>query len=52
LNYVWDKEKLQQSARFACRNTDRKRDVFVGNDVFGRGTFGGGGYNIPAALSA
>ena len=24
---------------------DRAKDVFVGIDVFGRGTFGGGGYD-------
>ena len=27
---------------------DRKFDVYVGVDVFGRGCFGGGGYNSKA----
>ncbi|CAF3433647.1 unnamed protein product [Rotaria sp. Silwood1] len=42
LNYTWKIEKLLQSKINAG---ERCRDVFVGIDVFGRGCFGGGGFN-------
>lgn len=31
---------------------DRLNDVYVGVDVFGRGCFGGGGYNSKAVSKA
>lgn len=42
LNYTWKSEMLLESMINAG---DRCRDVFVGTDVFGRGCFGGGGFN-------
>ncbi len=42
LNYTWKSEMLIQSKINAGK---RYRDVFVGIDVFGRGCFGGGGFN-------
>lgn len=42
LNYTWQTEMLLQSRLNAG---ERYRDVFVGIDVFGRGCFGGGGFN-------
>lgn len=42
LNYQWNREKLQNSSRLAG---ERKFDVYTGIDIFGRNTFGGGGYD-------
>ncbi len=42
LNYTWKFEMLLQTKINAG---ERYRDVFVGIDVFGRGCFGGGGFN-------
>lgn len=42
LNYLWKVPQLQASATLAGH---RKGDVYVGVDVFGRGCYGGGGYN-------
>ena len=41
LNYTWKPDMLWQSKIAAG---GRHRDVFVGVDVFGRGCFGGGGF--------
>jgi mannosyl-glycoprotein endo-beta-N-acetylglucosaminidase len=46
LNYAWDQTAASSSA-FAAGN--RTCDVFLGVDVFGRGTFGGGKFNSHAA---
>ena len=43
LNYNWSEAHLMRSVGAAGR--DRQADVYVGVDVFGRGCFGGGGYN-------
>ena len=45
LNYCITKEKLAQSREKAL-SSGRQRDVYVGLDVFGRGTPGGGGFNL------
>lgn len=42
LNYHWTMADLKNSHSLASH---RNLDVFVGIDVFGRGCFGGGGYN-------
>lgn len=47
LNYNWDAAKLLKSKVMAG---DRKYDVYVGIDVFGRGCIGGGGFNSKVAL--
>ncbi|KAJ8890082.1 hypothetical protein PR048_009589 [Dryococelus australis] len=47
LNYCWTDEKLKNSVKNAG---SRKQDVYVGVDVFGRGCFGGGGYNTCKAV--
>lgn len=40
-DYHWTIEKLQECWSFA-ESLQRTSDVFIGTDVFGRGTFGGG----------
>eukprot|EP01130_Rhizamoeba_saxonica_P000852 TRINITY_DN1074_c0_g1_i5.p1 TRINITY_DN1074_c0_g1~~TRINITY_DN1074_c0_g1_i5.p1 ORF type:complete len:777 (+),score=126.13 TRINITY_DN1074_c0_g1_i5:483-2813(+) len=47
LNYFWHPELIQQSV---SQNTTRKFDIFTGIDIFGRNTFGGGGFDTPVAL--
>lgn len=49
LNYNWDAEKLAKSAQLAGK---RAADVYVGVDVFGRGTPGGGGFNCDVAFKS
>jgi hypothetical protein len=49
LNYGWKEEELKCSA---ARAGARAADVFVGVDVFGRGTPGGGGLASGAAAAA
>lgn len=46
LNYLWSEANLMRSAGAAGQ--DHLTDVYVGVDVFGRGCFGGGGYNSKA----
>jgi len=43
LNYTWSVHNLAHSSLVA--GTRRKFDVYVGVDCFGRGCFGGGGWN-------
>ena len=43
LNYTWDENNLTLTTRGVGQ--DRRYDVYVGVDVFGRGCFGGGGWN-------
>ena len=49
VNYGWTEAKLMRSRAAAGR--DRIPDVYVGVDVFGRGCFGGGGYNCNKVCS-
>lgn len=42
LNYVWSKENIKNTVDFAQH---RHLDVFVGIDVFGRNTYGGGQFD-------
>ena len=46
LNYTWKAENLDNSVKNSedSEKKDRKFDVFVGVDVFGRGCMGGGGF--------
>ncbi|KAL1307977.1 hypothetical protein HN51_049888 [Arachis hypogaea] len=46
-NYSWEENYPKLSADVAG---DRKYDVYMGIDVFGRGTFGGGQWNTNFAL--
>ncbi|GJN14109.1 hypothetical protein PR202_gb00891 [Eleusine coracana subsp. coracana] len=46
-NYTWKKNDPQDSAQVAG---NRKSDVYMGIDVFGRNTFGGGQWNTNVAL--
>ncbi|XP_013781671.2 cytosolic endo-beta-N-acetylglucosaminidase-like [Limulus polyphemus] len=47
VNYTWKEENLNHT----CQESGlRKSDVFMGVDVFGRGTLGGGGFNIDEPL--
>eukprot|EP00794_Sanderia_malayensis_P001196 gene1196-568_t len=50
LNYTWTDEQLSNSA--VCAENNRRFDVYVGVDCFGRGCFGGGGWNTYLALQA
>ncbi|CAN6569020.1 unnamed protein product [Malus baccata var. baccata] len=47
VNYTWKENYPRLSAAVAG---DRKYDVYMGIDVFGRGTFGGGQWNTSVAL--
>jgi len=47
-DYHWKPEFLDESLLFAG---DRSFDVYYGNDIYGRGTFGGGIYNTHIALN-
>jgi hypothetical protein len=50
-NYAWKAQDPKRSALLAGEGGDRRFDVYTGIDVFGRGTFGGGGFNTFRALS-
>ncbi|KAJ7959600.1 Cytosolic endo-beta-N-acetylglucosaminidase [Quillaja saponaria] len=47
VNYTWKEQYPSLSAAVAG---DRKFDVYMGIDVFGRNTYGGGQWNVNAAL--
>ncbi|XP_071962503.1 cytosolic endo-beta-N-acetylglucosaminidase-like [Antedon mediterranea] len=47
LNYNWNEQKLKDSVKNAGA---RPHDVYVGVDIFGRGCFGGGGWNTNKAM--
>ncbi|CAA7034411.1 unnamed protein product [Microthlaspi erraticum] len=47
MNYTWKESFPKLSAEVAG---DRKFDVYMGIDVFGRGSFGGGQWTVNAAL--
>ncbi|KAL0452691.1 UNVERIFIED_CONTAM: Cytosolic endo-beta-N-acetylglucosaminidase 1 [Sesamum latifolium] len=47
VNYSWEENHLKQSAEVAG---NRKLDVYMGIDVFGRGTYGEGGWTTNVAL--
>ncbi|KAM2281200.1 hypothetical protein ACFX1S_041832 [Malus domestica] len=47
MNYTWKQNYPRLSADVAG---DRKYDVYMGIDVFGRGSFGGGQWNTSVAL--
>ena len=51
LNYNWTESGLAGSHDLAG---DRRGEVYVGVDVFGRGCYGGGGFNsckVPTSVS-
>uniref|UniRef100_F1L2F3 Cytosolic endo-beta-N-acetylglucosaminidase n=1 Tax=Ascaris suum TaxID=6253 RepID=F1L2F3_ASCSU len=48
LNYGWDPKQLFQSTE---RAAERRHRVYVGVDCFGRGCYGGGGWNCYEAFS-
>ena len=48
-NYSWSE---QQPSSSSLNAGSRKADVFTGIDVWGRGSFGGGGFNCHKALRA
>ncbi|KAK6349876.1 hypothetical protein TWF696_006137 [Orbilia brochopaga] len=50
-NYQWTAAQLLET-RAISTSLGRNHDVYMGIDVFGRGTFGGGGWGIGTALSA
>ncbi|KAI1287993.1 Cytosolic endo-beta-N-acetylglucosaminidase [Halotydeus destructor] len=50
LNYGWNRDGLQQSAEKALMHGRNVNSIYVGVDVFGRGVFGGGGWNTKAAI--
>ncbi|XP_018436572.2 cytosolic endo-beta-N-acetylglucosaminidase 2 isoform X2 [Raphanus sativus] len=47
MNYTWKESYSKLSAEVAG---DRKYDVYMGIDVFGRGSFGGGQWTVNTAL--
>ena len=48
INYTWKEIDPSFSCGFA---KDRNFDVFTGIDVFGRNTFGGGGYDCHKVIN-
>ena len=50
VNYTWKPENLESSIR-NLPNEDRRFDVYVGVDVFGRGCLGGGGFECRQPMS-
>lgn len=50
LNYNWNVFTLKNSIQWAKSVNRNVEDVYVGIDVFGRGCFGGGGWNTRAAI--
>uniref|UniRef100_A0A0N5B806 Mannosyl-glycoprotein endo-beta-N-acetylglucosaminidase n=1 Tax=Strongyloides papillosus TaxID=174720 RepID=A0A0N5B806_STREA len=48
LNYCWDCNKLDRSMILAT--PEKCKNVYVGIDIFGRSTFGGGGFNANVAM--
>jgi mannosyl-glycoprotein endo-beta-N-acetylglucosaminidase len=51
LDYHWNEEMLARTAESAAA-LGRAADVFVGVDMWGRGTFGGGGWGTGTAVRA
>jgi hypothetical protein len=51
LNYHWQPNMLERSKVNAKRGRKRNFDVYAGIDVFGRGTFGGGGMKSKASCN-
>jgi mannosyl-glycoprotein endo-beta-N-acetylglucosaminidase len=52
-NYWWGTELAYPSPeKSAALAGDRRFDVYTGTDVFGRGTYGGGGFTTYLALNA
>lgn len=49
INYTWKEGTPAQAAAVAGA---RKHDVYMGVDVFGRNTYGGGGMTCDVALTA
>ena len=49
INYTWKEDTPAKAAAVAG---DRRRDVYMGVDVFGRNTYGGGGMTCNVALKA
>ena len=49
INYTWKEDTPAKAAAVAG---DRRRDVYMGVDVFGRNTYGGGGMTCNVALNA
>ena len=49
INYTWKEGTPSQAAAVAGA---RKHDVYMGVDVFGRNTYGGGGMSCDVALTA
>lgn len=50
-NYTWNEMRLQKSAENASAK-GKRHAVFTGVDIWGRNTFGGGGFNTHKALRA
>ena len=44
-NYWWDDTKLQSDIKESIRN----KTIYIGNDVWGRGTYGGGQFDLYTA---
>ena len=48
-NYTWNQHRLRQSG-LNGDSKSRKYDIYTGIDIWGRNTFGGGGFNVHKAL--
>ncbi|KAK6537950.1 hypothetical protein TWF694_010845 [Orbilia ellipsospora] len=50
-NYRWNPLTQLLTTAALSKSLNRSADVYMGIDIFGRGTFGGGGWGIGTALS-
>ena len=48
-NYWWSPNSLDRSIN-ALENNSRKKDIFIGVDVWGRGTYGGGQFSCNSVI--
>ena len=49
LNYFWSCDNLENSIS-SLANDSRRKDIFVGVDVWGRGTYGGGQFQCDLVI--
>ncbi len=52
VNYTWKADTPAQTAAAAAACSRPAADVYMGVDVFGRNTFGGGGMDCDVAIKA
>lgn len=51
LDYHWNKQMVQNTVTYKANLSDRSKPVFMGIDMWGRGTYGGGGWKTFEAVN-